>query len=76
MNLQIEKINIEFMKNQFSNQSKVNINNYVLNLNSRIISTKENMLKLTEKEVNTIIYLSKKGKSINIDELEKIILRK
>ena len=32
---------------------------------------KENMLKLTEKEVNTIIYLSKKGKSINIDELEK-----
>ena len=29
------------------------------------------MLKLTEKEVNTIIYLSKKGKSVNIDELEK-----
>ena len=64
-------VNIEFMKNQFSDQSKVNIKNYVLNLNSRIISTKENMLKLTEKEVNTIIYLSKKGKSINIDELEK-----
>ena len=67
----IEMVNIEFMKNQFSDQSKVNIKNYVLNLNSRIISTKENMLKLTEKEVNTIIYLSKKGKSINIDELEK-----
>ena len=67
----IEMINIEFMKNQFSDQSKVNINNYVLNLNSRIISTKENMLKLTEKEVDTIIYLSNKAKAVNIDELEK-----
>ena len=31
----IEKINIEFMKNNFVNQSNININNYVLNLNSR-----------------------------------------
>ena len=32
---------------------------------------KGSKLKLTEKEVNTIIYLSKKNKPVNIEELEK-----
>ena len=67
----IEMINIKLLKNQFSNQSKVKIKNYILNINSREISNNNTLMKLTEKEINTIIYLSKKNKPISINELEK-----
>ena len=67
----IEMINIKLLKNQFSNQSKVQIKNYILNLNSREISNNNTLMKLTEKEINTIIYLSKTNKSVSINELEK-----
>ena len=67
----IEKINIEFIKKNFINQSKVKINKYLIDLNAREISNDENKLKLTEKEINTIIYLSKNKKTTSIDELEK-----
>ena len=66
----IEKINIEFLKLQFSSQSEVKINKYIIDLNSREMLINSIKLKLTEKEVNTIIYLSKINKSINIDELQ------
>ena len=59
------------MKKNFSDQSKVNINKYTIDLNSREMIYKNLKLKLTEKEVNTIIYLSKKNKPVNIEELEK-----
>ena len=67
----IEKINIEFMKNNFVNQSNININNYVLNLNSRELLKNKKKIKLTEKEVNSIIYLSKIDGSVTVDQLEK-----
>jgi len=67
----IEMINIKLLKNQFSNQSKVKIKNYILNINSREISNNNTLMKLTEKEINTIIYLSKTNKSVSINELEK-----
>ena len=67
----IEKINIEFLKLKFSNQSKINIKNYTINLNSREMLKNNIKLKLTEKEINTIIYLSKSSKPVSIQELEK-----
>ena len=67
----MEKINIEFIKIQFNSQSEVKVNNYVINLNSREIQTNGNTLKLTEKEINTITYLSKSDKPVSIDELQK-----
>ena len=66
----IEKLNVEFLKQQFNSQSEVNINNYTINLNSREMFLKDKNLKLTEKEINTIIYLSKKNKPVSIDELQ------
>ena len=66
----IEKLNIEFLKKQFSFQSEFIINDYKINLNSREILLKNTKLKLTEKEVNTIIYLSKIKKAVSIDELQ------
>ena len=67
----IEKINIEFLKLQFNTQSKVKVNNYIIDLNSREMLTKDNKLKLTEKEINTITYLSKLDKPVSIDELQE-----
>ena len=55
----IEKLNIEFLKKQFSDQSEIIINDYKINLNSREMLFNNTKLKLTEKEVNTIIYLFK-----------------
>ena len=67
----IEKINIKFLKLQFNNQSSVKVNNYIINLNSREMLTNSTKLKLTEKEINTIIYLSKSNKPVSINELQK-----
>ena len=67
----VEKINIEFLKVQFNNQSKVKVNNYIIDLNSREMLAKNIKLKLTEKEINTIIFLSKSNKPVNVDELQE-----
>ena len=67
----IEKINIEFLKLQFNSQSKVKIKNYTIDLNSREILTKNTKLKLTEKEINTITYLSKSNKPVSVEELQE-----
>ena len=67
----LEKINIEFLKLQFNSQSKVKVNNYIIDLNSREMLIKDNKLKLTEKEINTITYLSKSDKPVSIDELQE-----
>ena len=67
----VERINIEFLKIQFNSQSKVQINNYIIDLNSREMLLNNTKLKLTEKEINTITYLSKQNKPVSIDELQE-----
>ena len=67
----LEKINIEFLKLQFSSQSEVKLNDYIFDLNSREMKKENKKIKLTEKEMNTIIYLSKSNEPINIGELQK-----
>ena len=67
----VEKINIEFLKVQFNNQSEVKVNNYIIDLNSREMSVKNIKLKLTEKEINTIMFLSKSNKPVSVDELQE-----
>ena len=66
----VENLNIKFLKNKFVRQSKIEIKNYSIDLNSRKISFNDTTLKLTEKEINTIIYLSNKKKPISIQELQ------
>ena len=67
----IEKINIQFLKLQFNSQSSVKVNNYIIDLNSREMLINNTKLKLTEKEINTIIYLSKSNQPVSINELQK-----
>ena len=54
----IEKINIKLIKQKYNNQSYLKVSNYILNLNARIISKNNNSLKLTEKEINIILFLN------------------
>ena len=67
----VEKINIEFLRLQFNSQSQVKIKNYTIDLNSREIIINSTKLKLTEKEINTIIYISKSNKPVCINELQE-----
>ena len=66
----IEKLNIEFLKTNYKDQSNYEIGSYQINLNSRNILNKTKSLKLTEKEINTILYLHKSKKPIKIKELQ------
>ena len=67
----VEKINIEFLKVQFNSQSEVKVNDYTIDLNSREMLAKNIKLKLTEKEINTIIFLSESNKPVSVDELQE-----
>jgi hypothetical protein len=67
----IEKINLEFLKLQFNYQSQMKVKNYTIDLNSREMFVDGTKLRLTEKEINTITYLSKSNKPIGIEELQE-----
>jgi len=67
----LELINIEFLKNKFDLQSDFNLGSYNLNLNSREISKNGVKLKLTEREINLIIFLNKSNSPVTIEELQK-----
>ena len=67
----IDKINTNLLKQRFSFQSNINIKNYTLNLNSRVISRNENELKLTEREIEIILFLNDKKKPQNVNILQK-----
>ena len=66
----LEKINIEFVRLHFNNQSEIKIKKYTMNFNSRMMFNNEAKLKLTEKEINTIFYLSKSIKPVSVNELQ------
>lgn len=66
-----DSINKNLIKKKYKFQSKLNINQYVLNLNSRIISNNINELKLTEKEIEIISFLNKEDKEQTILKLQK-----
>ena len=59
----IEKINIQLIKQRYSHQSKFFLKKYILDINSRQISKSNIKLKLTEKEIDTILFLNGKKKT-------------
>ena len=65
----IEKINIQLIKQRYNYQSKVFLKNYVLDINSREIIKANKRLKLTEREIDTILFLGNKIKPQNIKTL-------
>ncbi len=69
----IQDINTKLLRNKFLDQSKFFIGNYLLNLNSRIISKNGKELKLTEREVDIITYIYNKKKNVTIKELQSSV---
>lgn len=67
----IDTINIQLIKQKYNFQSKINIKNYVLNFNSRIISNKKIELKLTEREIDIILHLNENELPQSVDMLQK-----
>ena len=58
------------MRQKFNKQSKINVGTYLINTNSREIILDKLKLKLTEKEINTILYLNNSEKPVSINELQ------
>ena len=69
----VDQINIQLIKQRYDFQSKININNYNLNLNSRKISKDKKDLKLTEREIDIILFLKKQKEPKTIEILQKEI---
>ena len=69
----IELINIKLIKLKFNQQSKIIIKGYELNLNSKFLSKDNLKLKLTEKEIEIILYLNEKKNKHNVADLQKNI---
>ena len=66
----IEKINIQLIKKKYNYQSKINIENYILNLNSRTIIKNNKQLKLTEKEIDIILFLNNNTNPQSVEKLQ------
>ena len=66
----IEKINVQLIKKKYDYQSKMTISKYIINLNSRTITKDSKQLKLTEKEIDIILFLNENKKPQSIEKLQ------
>ena len=73
LNKLVELINTHLIKLKFNQQSKINIKDYELNLNSKFISKGNLSLKLTEKEIEIILYLNNDKTKHDVLDLQKNI---
>ena len=69
----IELISIKLIKLKFKLQSKIIIKGYELNLNSKFFSKGDLNLKLTEKEIEIILYLNNTVIKHDVADLQKNI---
>jgi hypothetical protein len=67
----LDEINILLIKKKYNFQSNLNIGVYTLNLNSRIISHHKLELKLTEREIDIILFLKEKNFPQSVNNLQK-----
>tara|TARA_B100001121_G_scaffold259249_1_gene238229 strand:+ start:169 stop:768 length:600 start_codon:yes stop_codon:yes gene_type:complete len=67
----IDQLNARLIQQNYSAQSNININKYILDINSRILKKSDNELKLTEREIDTIIFLKNENKPVKVGILQK-----
>jgi DNA-binding response OmpR family regulator len=67
----IEKINVNLLKYKYSEQSDILVGKYSIDINSRLIRVNDEILKLTEKEIEIILFLKNSSKPQNIENLQK-----
>jgi len=66
----IENINVCLIKQKYNLQSHTKIKDYNLDLNSRLFSRKSYQLKLTQKEIDIILFLFEKSTPQSISTLQ------
>ena len=71
----LDKINVLLIKKKYNFQSQLNIKSYSLNINSRIISSNGNELKLTEREIDLILFLYEKKLPQSVENLQNEVWR-
>ncbi len=69
----IENINVRFIQKKYHDQSNVNVKDFFLDINSRELKKDKLSLKLTEREIDMILYLNDSKKPVNVKTLEKKI---
>jgi len=67
----LEQINVKFIKQVYISQSDINVKNYALDLNARILKKNNQELKLTEREIEAIIFLQNKNEPVSVEKLQK-----
>ena len=69
----IERINLGILKYNFYSKSNIELNKYLLNLNSKEISFNKKIERLTEQEIKILVYLRDAKKPISVSKLQKDI---
>ena len=64
-------VNVKFLKSKFTEQSKINLGRYILDLNSRSLYLNEIKLELTEKESSILVFLKQLQKPAKINQLQE-----
>ena len=66
----VEVLNVNLIKQKYDYQSNIYIKNYLLNLNSRTITKNNQNLKLTQKEIDIILFLNDYKKPQKVSMLQ------
>ena len=66
----VEILNVNLIKQKYNYQSNIYIKSYLLNLNSRIITKNNQNLKLTQKEIDVILFLNDYDKPQRVNILQ------
>ena len=64
-------LNINFLKSKFTEQSKISLGKYNLDLNSRILKQDIKQLVLTEKESSILVFLKNSEGPVKINQLQE-----
>ena len=66
----VEMLNVNLIKQKYNYQSNIYIKSYLLNLNSRTITKNNQNLKLTQKEIDIILFLNNYDKPQKVNTLQ------
>ena len=66
-----QTLNINFLKSKFTEQSRIDLGRYYLDLNSRILNQNDTELELTEKESSILIFLKQSKDPVKINQLQE-----
>ena len=67
----LEQINVKLIQQVYILQSDINVKNYELDLNARILKKNNQELKLTEREIEAIIFLQNENEPVSVEKLQK-----